>query len=1085
MKKRLISAALLVASLTAGAQTAPLWMRHSAISPDGKTIAFAYKGDIFTVPSEGGDATQLTANSAFDSEPIWSPDGSKIAFMSDRMGGMDIYVMDRRGGTPTRLTTESGREKPIAFKDNNTVLFSSVMMPETESIIFQGGIFPQVYEVTLAANRPHKFSEITMEDISINKNGEILYHDVKGYEDPWRKHHTSPVTRDIWMCKNGKSGMSFKKLTTFNGEDRNPVWAPDGKSFYYLSEQDGTFNVYKNSGTSIKQLTTFKGNPVRFLSCSNDGLLSFGYDGELYTMREGEAPKKVKVNIFADSEDTQLKRIPMSFGAEEIAVSSNGKEVAFTHHGDVYVTSIEYSTTKQITNTPEQERSISLSPDGRSIVYASERDGMWQIYQTSIVKDSEKEFTYATELKEECLTNNKQVSFQPMYSPDGKSVAYFENRTALNVIDLKSKKIRNVMRGDINYSYTDGDQWFDWSPDSKWLITGYMANGGWNTPDIALVDAAGKKPIINLTQSGYTEGNGKFVLGGKAMIFMSDRAGYRSHGSWGSEFDAYIMFFDQDEYEKFMMNKEERALLAEAEKAEKEEAAKAAEKDSKKNKKGDKKKKDDDKKAADEEIKLDLAHCSDRVLRLTANSSHMGDALLSKDGTTLYYQAAFEGGYDLWKRDLIEGATSIMMKGVGGGSMIADKDFKNIFMANGRNIKKINVATGKPTMVPVDFIFNYRPFEEREYIFEHAWKQVKEKFYDPNIHGVDWEGYHDTYKKFLPFINNRYDFSEMMSELLGELNASHTGCGFAGSRPRMSTGSLGIFTDESYRGEGIKIKDFLEQGPIGIKNTGIKAGDIITAIDGQKIGKDADYYPLLEGKTNKKIRLTVKSGSKEKDVTVKPVSKGAIMDLLYERWVDHNRKLVYKLSGGKIAYVHVKAMDSPSFRKVYRELLCDSNRVKDAVIVDERHNGGGWLHDDLCTLLSGKKYEEFAPRGRFISDDPFSKWCKPSCVMICEDDYSNGHGFPLVYKTLQIGKLIGAPVAGTMTAVWWERQIDPSIVFGIPQVGVRDLNGEYGENKTLMPDIEVYNTPEDYLTGNDEQLKKAVEEMLRQTSGKK
>ena len=1084
MKKRLITAALLAATLTVGAQNAPLWMRHSAISPDGKTIAFAYKGDIFTVPSAGGDATQLTSNSAFDSEPIWSPDGSKIAFMSDRNGGMDVYVMDRRGGAPTRLTTNSGREKPIAFKDNNTVLFSAALMPETESIIFQNGIFPQVYEVSLNGGRPHKFSEITMENISINNNGDILYHDVKGYEDPWRKHHTSPITRDIWLCKNGKSGKTFKQLTSFEGENRNPVWAPDHKSFYYLSEKDGTFNVYKRSGNQDTQLTNFKGNPVRFLSCANDGTLSFGYDGELYTMREGQAPKKVNVTIYSDGNDNEvnLKRIPMSYGADEIAVSSNGKEIAFVHHGDVYVTSIEYKTTKQITDTPEQERSISISPDGRSIVYASERNGMWQIYQTSIVKDSEKEFTYATDLKEECLTNNDQVSFQPMYSPDGKSVAYFENRTTLRVIDVKSKKIRTVMDGDLNYSYTDGDQWFDWSPDSKWLIAGYMANGGWNTPDIALVDASGKKAPFNLTQSGYTEANGKFVLGGKAMIFMSDRAGYRSHGSWGAEFDSYIMFFDQDEYEKFRMDKEERALLAEAEKAKKDEAAKAAEKDSKKNKKGKK----DDKKAdkKDAGIVLDLAHCSDRVVRLTANSSHMGDMLLNADGTELYYQAAFEGGYDLWKRDLIEGNTNLIMKGIGGGAMVADKDFKNIYLTNGMSIKKINVMTGKPGNVPVDYIFNYRPYEEREYIFEHAWKQVKEKFYDPNIHGVDWDGYHDTYKKFLPYINNKYDFSEMLSELLGELNASHTGCGFGGTRARLTTASLGIFLDNDYRGEGIKIKDFLEQGPIGIDNTGIKAGDIITEIDGQKIGADADFYPMLDGKVNKDVRLTVKSGSKEKDVTVKAVSMGEINDLLYDRWVDHNRKMVYKLSGGKIAYVHVKAMDSPSFRTVYRELLCDSNRVKDAVIVDERHNGGGWLHDDLCTLLSGKKYEEFAPRGRFISNDPFSKWCKPSCVMVCEDDYSNGHGFPCVYQNLGIGKLVGTPVAGTMTAVWWERQIDPSLVFGIPQVGVRDMKGRYGENLTLHPEVLVYNTPEDYLTGNDEQLKAAVEEMLKQTSKK-
>ena len=172
-------------------------------------------------------------------------------------------------------------------------------------------------------------------------------------------------------------------------------------------------------------------------------------------------------------------------------------------------------------------------------------------------------------------------------------------------------------------------------------------------------------------------------------------------------------------------------------------------------------------------------------------------------------------------------------------------------------------------------------------------------------------------------------------------------------------------------------------------------------------------------------------------------------------------------------------MDSESFRKVYEELLSDRNRNRDAVVVDERHNGGGWLHDDLCTLLSGKEYQQFVPRGQYVGSDPYNKWTKPSCVLICEDDYSNGHGFPWVYKELGIGKLVGAPVAGTMTAVWWETLMDRSLVFGIPQVGCRSMQGVYGENTTLKPDVEVYNTPEDYVNGYDRQLERAVKELMK------
>ena len=211
---------------------------------------------------------------------------------------------------------------------------------------------------------------------------------------------------------------------------------------------------------------------------------------------------------------------------------------------------------------------------------------------------------------------------------------------------------------------------------------------------------------------------------------------------------------------------------------------------------------------------------------------------------------------------------------------------------------------------------------------------------------------------------------------------------------------------------------------------------------------------------------------------VKAIGNGEQSNLLYKRWIENCQETVDKLSNGQIGYVHVRGMNSESFREVYSALL-GRCRNKKAVIVDTRHNGGGWLHDDLATLLSGKEYQRFEPRGQYIGSDPYNKWTKPSCVLMCEDNYSNAHGFPWVYKTLGIGKLIGAPVPGTMTAVWWETQIDPTLVFGIPQVGVKDMQGNYLENQQLQPDVEVYNTPEAQLSGEDTQLKRAVEVMLQ------
>ena len=1077
MKKIFLSAALLAASLASFAQQNPLWMRYPAISPDGSTIVFAYKGDIYSVPSQGGEARQLTTNAAFDSYPIWSPDGKKIAFASNREGSMDVYVINANGGAPTRLTTNSGSELPIAFKDNDHVLFSANVLPTAQSNLFASREFSQVYEVSTQGGRPKLYSVLPMENISINAKGQVLYHDCKGYEDKWRKHHTSPITRDIWMLDGGK----YQKLTSFKGEDRNPVWAQDQQSFYYLSEQNGSFNVYHRNVASGKdtQVTHNQKNPIRFLTSSQSGLLCYGYDGEIYTVKEGAEPQKVNISITTDNAEPSLVRQIRSNGASEIALSPSGKEVAFVMHGDVYVTSVDYKTTKRITDTPQQERNVSFSPDGRALVYASERNGVWQIYQAKIKNASDKNFTYCTDIEEEALTHSNLTSQYPAYSPDGKEVAFYEDRATLRILNLKSKDVRTVLDGKYNYSYSDGDIWFEWSPDSKWLLCSYIGTGGWNNTDIALVKADGKE-VHDLTDSGYSDSNGKWVLGGKAMLFESDRAGYRSHGSWGAEDDAYLMFFDLDAYDRFRMSKEELEL-AEANKDVKEK--KAEEKDEKK--KEDKQKKAEEKGKTEVEkvkpLELDIDNCRDRIVRLTVNSSRMGDAILDSKGEKIYYQAAFEAGYDLWCHDLKENTTTLMMKNIGGGGFVADKDVKNLFLCNG-GIKKIDLASKQTKGIDFEAPFNYKPAEERQYLFDHIWRQVKDKFYDPNLQGVDWDGYRKVYERYLPYIDNNFDFAEMLSEMLGELNASHTGCRYYPSGASLQTAALGVFLDPNYEGDGLKIQEIIKRGPFAVKKNEVTPGSIIEKIDGTDIKAGEDYNALLDGKAGKNVRLTIKNAKgKRFDLTIKAISQGAQQELLYKRWVDRNRAIVDSVSGGRIAYVHVKAMNSESFRTVYSELLSDKNRNRDAVIVDERHNGGGWLHDDLCTLLSGKQYQEFVPHGKVVGKDPFNKWTKPSCVLICEDDYSNGHGFPWVYKELGIGKLIGAPVAGTMTAVWWETLMDRSLVFGIPQVGCRDMRGTFGENTQLNPDIEVYNSPEDYITGHDTQLIRAVEEMMEET----
>ena len=1057
LKYILPAAAALLVSLTLTAET-PSWIRKNAISPDGKTLAFSYKGDIYTVPVTGGEARQLTSNPAYESDPVWTRDSHQIVFTSTREESKDLYVTSVEGGVPRRLTTLPGNELPLAVTADGRVWFSwyDNTVSSDRFSDFPGD--RQVWTTDLQGGAPELFTSLTFSAMSFNAAGDILYEDYKGYEDALRKHHTSSVTRDIWLLRNG----TYTKLSTYRGEDRNPVFAADGDTFYFLSEQDGkTSNVYRSSVSNPseqKQLTFYEKDPVRFLSVSDNGTVAYSWNGDLYTLSGG----KVAITLSRDEDEREMTRLNLS-NATAMAVSPNGKEVAVVIRGDVFVTSVDYSTTRRITNTASQERGVAFSKDGRELFYAAEREGCWSIYKASLTEKEDSYFTYAAAIREERVSPEGETCFQMEVSPDGKWLAYLRDRTELVVQPTKGGKVRSLLKG-ANYSYSDGDQDFAWSPDSRYLLCNYQADGGWNNEDIALIEVESGQ-VTNLTRSGYSDGSFRWALGGKAMTFESDKNGYRSHGSWGAESDIYIMFFDGKAYTQFGRSKEEKdiekMLLGE----------KAAEKAEKKEKKDSA-----DKKV--EKLVLDLISRDDRLRRLTPHAAHIGDHFLTPDGGKLYFTQQLEKGYDLCCLNIEKGDVRVLRKDVR-GRFTPSADGKSLFIFSGASLQRLTLASDKFDNVSFSGEFEFKPAEERAYIFEHAWKQVKEKFYVEDLHGADWDYYHTNYARFLPHINNYYDFQDLLSEMLGELNGSHTGGRY---RPGVTRrlGHLGVLYDLTWKGDGLKIAEVLPGGVLNNADASIEAGDVILSIEGTPVKAGSDWRTLLYERAGKKTILQVKTGGKTRQLIVTPAASEA--DLMYRRWVRQREEMVEKLSGGKIGYVHVRGMNSPSFREVYSKAL-GRYRNCEALIVDTRHNGGGWLHDDLVTFLGGKEYCLFTPRGQYIGHEPFNKWTKPSCVLVCEDNYSDACGFPYAYRALGLGKLIGAPVPGTMTAVWWETQINPQIIFGIPQVGnwgVKD--GRYIENFQLEPDILVYNDPASVLAGRDLQLEAAVQEMLNEVS---
>jgi Tol biopolymer transport system component/C-terminal processing protease CtpA/Prc len=1085
MIRRFLPVLVLLFAFTITFAEPPLWLRYPAISPDGQAIVFAYRGDLYRVPAEGGRAVLLTVYGGHDFMPVFSRDGQWIAFASDRHGNFDVFLMPAAGGEARRLTYHSADDYPSDFTPGDqAVLFSSARLDAVTSAQFPTDALPELYRAPLQGGRVTQVLTTPAQAARYIGDGEaFVYHDQKGYENQWRKHHTSSVTRDLWLY-DGDGG--HRRLTTFAGEDRNPVVV--GDALYYLSEETGSFNVHRTTledPSRNEPVTSFRNHPVRFLSAARDSTLCFGFDGEIYTLAPGGRPTVVPIEIRTDRHRPDRELLPISGNITEMSLSPEGKEIALVVRGEVFVASVAEGTTRRITDTPEQERSVSWSPDGRSILYAAERDGSWQIYRTSLARESESYFFQATLLDEEAILTSREETFQPRYSPTGKEVAFLENRTTLRVLDLETKKTRTVVPGDMSFSYADGDQHYERSPDGRWFLVEFLQPGIWS-PEVGLVRADGSGEVLNTTQSGFGDFGPRWMMGGKMMLWFSERDGMRGQARTGSrQVDAYAQFLTREAWDRFRLSKEEFELLEEAEdeadgedEGEEEDAA-AAGKD-----KGDKKARNETEDEI-EPLEIELDGLRDRRARLTIHSSRLADAVVTPDGKKLLYLARFEKGYDLWSTDLRTRETKILAKlGSQGGSLEMDEEGKKVFVLAGGALSKVEVESGKRTPLGLKGGEMWVDQEaEFAYFFEHAWRQVKEKFYDRDLHGADWDFYKKAYVRFLPHIDNGRDFAEMLSEMLGELNASHTGARYRGRPPAGDdTASLGLFFDPSHQGAGLLVAEVMPRSPVLNADGKIRAGVVIEKIDGTAIEPDTSVPPLLNRKAGRNVLLSLldpESGERWEEV-VKPVSRGQEAQLRYRRWVESRRKLTEELSGGRIGYVHVRSMSDSSYRTVYEEVL-GRHATAEAVVVDTRFNGGGDLVDDLSIFLSGKKYMEFVPPdGRVIGVEPGARWTRPSVVVMSEGNYSDAHCFPWAYDELGIGKTVGMPVAGTCTFVWWETLHNREINFGIPNMAVASNDGRPLENRELEPDLEVENHVSIVSRGRDQQLERAVELLLEE-----
>jgi len=1067
------------------------WFRQPAISPDGATILFTAYGDIWAVPTAGGAATVLTHDDGWEGYPVWSRDGSHIAFASDRFGDLDVFVMNADGGDVTRLTYFDANDYPSDFTSDGTqVLFSSGRTGSVESSYFPTRSLPQLYEISVDGGAPHMVFTNPAREARFSPDGsQIVYREEKAYESEFRQRDNHAFARDVWIYDIASG--THTKITDNTHGDHSPVWSLDGTALYMQSEtDDASFNVRRlDLATRDSIYLTQQGpQPARSLSMSGDGLLAYSFHGALYTVREGEEPQEVQVQLSGG----HLADAPTPLGApsdiSEFAVSPDGAEIAFVSRGEVFVTDTQFADTVRVTDTPEQERSVSFSPDGRSVLYASERDGGWAIYESSLADDNEPRFSAASVFTERLVYRADGTdAFQPAYSPDGEKVAFLEDRDAVRVVNRDGTNAHDVFPATYNYSYADGDINFGWSPDSNWITADYSARGYYFYMDIGIAPADGSAPPRDIALNGYHDGSPTWQASGDVIFYYSERYGMRSEGQWGSQSDVIAAFLTESGWRRFNLTQQEHALLA----AQEENAASASDDESE----------DGDDSAhtvdintflnlaaprgEDEPIEIDFDAIEHRTVRLTDTSSDLAGAALTSDMSALYYLAAYDGGYDLWRHDLIKDETTkVAAIGAAAAAMaIVPDDSRIIVLADGALLQ--GELGDEITLAPVEVggEVTIRSDEERIYLFDHVWRQVADKFYDPDMHGLDWNAVRDAYRPKVAAINNNRDFATMMSEMLGQLNASHTGMYYRSHDASADdqTGVMGaiFITDDQ---PGLIISEVLPDGPLDRDAFNIQPGDRIVAIGGTRIEPNTNPFSLLNRRVGERIRLTVVGsgrGAEERSITARAYSRTEENEALYRRWIDRRRQIVETRSNGRIGYVHIEGMDDAGYRQIFTDLF-GRNFDKEAVVVDTRFNGGGWLHDQLIQLLDGEPYFGVRVRGRTMRGDPVERWTNPSIVVMNEGNYSNAFMFPYAYELFGVGQTVGMPVPGTGTAVWWEWLQTGDLVFGIPQVGELDQNGVPLENQELQPNIVVDNPPEAAANGEDHPLDVAVDTLLQE-----
>ena len=1053
-------------------------------------VVFTYLGDIWTADENGQNIQRMTVNRARDVYGRFSPDGKWIAFSSDRNGNLDVFIMPATGGAAKQLTSHSADDTVLGWSaDSRSVLFSSQRGED---------FMPQLYLVSVDGGMQWRAGTDMGVQASYSPDGKRLAYNQKS-QVYWRKYYRGAYQSDIMIMD--VSAKKFTQVTDFDGLDSWPMWGHDG-FIYFVSDRDGNglTNIWRvsDNGGKADRVTTFKSGDVRWPSISSDGrVIMFEHDFGIWKLDvNSKKATAISLNIDAETADNLSDVQSFNSQADDFDLAPSSRRIAFSIHGEIFTAPVEEGDIKQITESSARDRGVAYSPDGKWLLFLSDQSGREELFV--VPADGSGSAQQVTDL--DALKNSYS------WSPDSKTIAFAASDDKLRTLNVSTKQtavLDSSRYGSISNVV--------WSPDSKWIA--YAKSDVTRTTDIYVIAASGEeKEPHKVTFDSYSEGNPTFSPDGRKLFFQRVEPGSGNVPNSSQIYSVGLEHLDRDPDDPEEREAETNQPAPQPEGAAEGGAPPALRPPQNR---------------PPHDTKMDWAGMKHRTRQVTRMPFPIFNYSIAPDSRTIIFVTSEPAGtasvpviysiQDDGRRlsritsgqpptDDAEGGGGGGGFGAGVGELNISRDGRTLYFRERDAIYAVPVTGGAaPTLTTtatrgtpetgrrrLNFNVRVRVDRQTEWaeMFDDGWRTMKYRFYDPQMHGFDWDAARAKYRPLVDFVGDRQELLNIINEMIGELNASHTGAAPPPRGPNsggVSTGNLGLELESDNTAGRYRVTYIYESGPADKDWVRVKVGDYLLAINGKPVKAGDDYWELLNNRLNRKVDVTFNSKPTDEGAwhtRIEAISTNAYSQLRYDRWVKERRRKVDDLSGGRIGYLHIQAMNPPSLRKFEKEVR--EFRNKEALIIDQRWNGGGNIEQELLAILVQRQYQIWQPRGTEATGRPFAGFFGPKVVLQNWRSASNAEMFPAGFRALGLGKVIGTPTMGAVIGTGSYSLIDGSTV-RTPGVGVflADAKRTNMENYGVQPDIMVDNKPEDYLAGRDRQLEAAVDELMKQLNGNK